>query len=193
MEKNEKQEEIITAVYKSHNPYIDGVKGVDGDIALRPLNEEEIKFLNKFNREFNNAEFNNDNSDLHFEMIENNKKTISELKNKIKHVSELLRKSDRGYRKMNSEERIAYKQQRIEWFKEKSELIEQLEAIDSKGNIQKSKYNRRFDLANSKRTSNITDLSGNYFNHVENESTSRSDCSETELFDNLKKSPIIED
>lgn len=175
-----------------YTPYINGVRDEDGNIVIPPLTEEEKEFIEKFNKEFCDARFNNDESDLHYEMITENKEAVKKATDRLRVVSKLIRKADNGYREMNGEERLEYKEFKLSLFKEREALQEELSKINIKGNIEKDNNRRSVDVSNSSRTSKVGDLSSGNFIFDEN-SGSLSNCSEAELFDRLKYVPLVEE
>lgn len=174
-------------------PYTNGVKNQDGEEVIRPLNEDELEFLAKFDKEFVDASFNNDSSDLHYKMIKDNAKEVKRLKKAVKQVSAEVRKVDNGYREMNGEERIKYKEYRKELFIKKNELVAQLEKVNIKGSIEANNYSRSTDVSNSLRTTTIGDLSSGNFVLRDGNFTDLKNASESELFDKLKNPAIIEE
>ena len=79
--------------YIDNVEYIDGVRDDNEEIIIRPLTESEKDFLNKFNGEYYNAEFDsNDENNLHKSkvdpvVISNIRNSISKLKGKTKKES----------------------------------------------------------------------------------------------------------
>lgn len=179
-----------------HTPYIDGVTNQDGEQVIRPLSKEEKEFINKFDNEFGNAAFNNDPTDLHYKLIQDNKSEVKRLKLKLKKVSAEIRKfthgEGNGYREMSSEERLDYKEYQKNLFLKKNDIAQQLEKVNVRGNIDNSKNGRRKDVSNSSRTSNISDLATGNFIYIDGDSI-LSSSSESSLFDRLKAPPIVED
>lgn len=65
--------------------YIKGVRNADGELVIRPLNEEEISFLNNYYKEFVHGTFNTDEESM--ELFKNVKKELKKKKN-IEHYAE---------------------------------------------------------------------------------------------------------
>jgi hypothetical protein len=76
--------------YMDNVEYVDGVLDQDGKYSMRPLNKEEKEFLNKFNGEYYNAEFDSDDSsNLHktkvdSTVIANVRESLSKLRARTK-------------------------------------------------------------------------------------------------------------
>lgn len=146
------------------NPYIEGVTDFDGKIAIRPLNDEEFEWLEKFNNEFvegnfiknENKEITEDN--LHYSLIVESEALVSDLKAQIKAISYQLMETN-GYRQMN--DRKAYFKYKKNLYKQHEKLKEELESVNITGNIYNDKYARRFDVmayvGNSQRTVRVVD------------------------------------
>jgi hypothetical protein len=138
--------------------------GSDGEVAIRPLNDAEFEFLEKFNNEFVMCNFERDSEgnitedNLHYEMISGTEDTISSLKAEIKVIGDKLRENN-NYREMN--DRKAYWKYKKNLYKEYARLKEELEAIDVVKNIIDDSYARRNDLMSyvgkDQRTVLITD------------------------------------
>lgn len=175
----------------SYAPYTNGVVDENGEQVIRPLTSEEKEFLDKFNKEFVNASFNNDETDLHYKLIKANASKVATLKKEFKRISKEVRKWDNGYREMNGQERADYKEYRKALFIKKNQILEELEKVDYKKVIEASNYNRGVDISNSSRTTRVGDLASGNFVFDENINNKR--CSESELFDRLKNPPLTED
>jgi hydroxylamine reductase (hybrid-cluster protein) len=123
--------------------------GVNGEEGIRPLNDEEFQYLEKFNSEFVQGNFERDadgnltENNLHYELVNGTEDSVKELKEQIKVLSEKLKESN-GYREM--EDRKAYWKYKKNLYKEYSKLKEDLEAINIVGNIYTDNYARRSDL-----------------------------------------------
>lgn len=94
--------------------YVNGVKAQDGQIAIRPLTEDEVEFLNRFNKEYYHASFDKDDSknihkktedvDLMLEVKEKIKELKSQLNQSIKEtkrISKEIQKLEDQYKKIN--------------------------------------------------------------------------------------------
>lgn len=173
-----------------NSPYKDGILNSDGEMAIRPLTEEERNWLDKFNNEYIKATFNNDETDVHHNLIKENEKKVLKLKKQLKNVSKKLRVCNAGYRTMNSEEREVHKNNIKALLLRKNEIKEQLALCNVKGITEANKYARSVDISNSKRTIEIGDLSPKNFIYTEGENIKN--ASETELFDKLKNAPLDE-
>ena len=150
--------------------YINGVVGVDGKIAIRPLNQEEKEFLEKFNNEYVNANASGKKGEIHYELIKKSKRKVSKIKKEIKEISTELRVINNGYREMNSEQREAYKAKRKALIARKTLLVGRLEEIDVLGNIRRNNYARSCDISNFKKfVSNISDVSYKTFHKITKE------------------------
>lgn len=171
----------------SDNPYVNGITGVDGNLAIRPLNDEEFEFLEKFNNEFVMGNFERDangkltENNLHYPLVNGTEDSISKLKADIKITSEKLRESN-NYREMN--DRKAYWKYKKNLYKEYSKLKAELEAIDVVKNIDADNYARRSDLmtyvGKDQRTVLITD----------NFSNTKYATNEEDLFEYVESSKI---
>lgn len=175
-----------------YTPYIEGVFNEDGEMVIPALSEEERDFINKFNKEFGDASFNNDETDLHHEMIQKNKEAVKKASDRLRVVSKLIRKTDNGYREMSGEERLEYKEFKLSLFREREALQEELSEINIKGNIEKDNNHRSVDVYNSNRTTKIADLPNGAF-IFDADRGSLSECNEAELFDRLKNVPLVEE
>lgn len=148
----------------SENPYINGVEGVDGKLVIRPLNEEEFEFLEKFNNEFVFGNFERDEegnlteNNLHYELVNNTEDHVNALKEQIKEIKEKLNENN-NYREMN--DRKAYWKYKKNLYKEYSRLKEELESTNILGEINNDNYARRNDvmtyLGKDDRTVLVTD------------------------------------
>ncbi len=167
----------------NNNPYVEGVIGVDGKMAIRPLNDEEFEFLKKFNDEFVEGNFKRDSTDLHYNLIQENENEVKELKERIKELGIKLRENN-GYRMLN--DRKAYSKYKKNLYKERQSLIEKLKEVDVIGNITNAKYARRVDLmaytGKGERTVAISDL----FN--QGSKNTKYTNSESDLFEYLEAS-----
>lgn len=151
--------------------YTNGVHGLDGKLAIRPLTEEEKEFLNKFNNEYVNANATGKKGELHHDLIKKSKRKVSKIKKEIKEISTELRVINNGYREMNSEQRLEYKTKRNALLARKSLLVSRLEEIDVLGNIRRNNYARSCDISNFKKfVTNISDLSHKAFHKISKES-----------------------
>ena len=103
-------------------PYMNGVTNSDGEQVIRALTQEEQDFINRFNNEFTNASLTNTPQDIHYELIKASEKAVKKLKKEFKQVSDKLRKVDNGYREMNGEERLDYKEYKKDLYLKKNEL-----------------------------------------------------------------------
>ena len=80
--------------YIDNNRYMDGVKNEHGQTVIREMSEEEKQWLNKFNGEYYNGSFNEDDSkNLHQtlatkEEIESHRDMIRELKSELKYTKD---------------------------------------------------------------------------------------------------------
>jgi cephalosporin-C deacetylase-like acetyl esterase len=80
---------------------INGVKNSKGDTVIRAYNDEELEFLNKFNKEYYNAEFDeDDDKNLHKTLIDDEtlkviRKDISTIRKQITELSFNARNSDK--------------------------------------------------------------------------------------------------
>lgn len=169
----------------NNNPYIDGVIGVDGKIAIRPLTEEEFEFLKKFNDEFVEGNFKRDSTDLHYTLIQESENEVKDLKERIKELGIKLRENN-GYRMLN--DRKAYSKYKKNLYKEYEELKEKLKEVDIMGNVEKGKHARRNDMmtytGKGERTVAISDLFNQGSRNTEYTST------ESQLFEYLEGSKI---
>lgn len=133
----------------NENPYVNGIVGIDGNVAIRSLNEEEFEFLEKFNSEFVQGNFERDTdgnlteNNLHYGMVNGTEESVAGLKAEIKALSEKLNETN-GYREMN--DRKAYWKYKKDLYKQYSELKDKLNSIDTVNNIYKDDYARRTDL-----------------------------------------------
>lgn len=136
------QREII------ESPYINGIEGIDGNLAIRPLTDEEFAFLEKFNSEFVQGNFERDDSgnitenNLHYDLVNGTEEYITSLKANIKEIKDKLSENN-NYREMN--DRKAYWKYKKNLYKEYSKLKEELESINIIGEIYNDNYARRND------------------------------------------------
>lgn len=166
--------------------YTKGIKGFDGEQAIRPLNEEEKAYLEKFNDEFINGNFVKDGTDLHHNLIEDNKKEIKSLKRKLKKVNNELNDDNSGWRTMNGEEREAFSRRKEELHLMKNDLKGRLSEIDVLTMIRANNYSRGMDVSNyPNRTVKIADLEPANFIYNGEENCDNTD-NETILFERLK-------
>lgn len=148
------------------NPYVDGIVGIDGNVAIRALSNEEFEFLDKFNNEFVEGNFERDmegnltETNLHFGLVNGTEDSITALKAEIKEVADKLSDVNNGYREMT--DRKSYWKYKKNLYKTLEKLKGQLKETDITGNIYKDKYARRNDLmtyvGKEERTVLITDL-----------------------------------
>ena len=105
--------------------YINGVKGDSGDYAIRPLNEDELEFLNKFYEETIVTNFTHDPKIKHLTQKKKNiieDKTVQKLKKELKTL-----KSEKAEKKKIKEQQEIIKltkQQNEETYKQELEDIE---------------------------------------------------------------------
>lgn len=152
MKRKRKYEREISSV-----DYIEGVKGCDGSLAIRPLNQEELEFLKKFNDEYVGGNFQKTDN-LHDSLIEKNIDKTTEIKNNIQQLKLQLKELSSSFKKtwkktqkiIHSDKRNALKEQ-IEALKE--ELLK----YDVKGNIWKDRYAKRMDMYHSE-VMNVSDF-----------------------------------
>lgn len=146
------------------NPYTEGVVNFDGEIVIRPLNNEEFEWLEKFNNEFVEGNFiKNENKEiteenLHYKLIVESEALVVDLKAQIKEINTKLMETN-GYRHMN--DRKSYFKYKKNLYKQREKLKEQLESVNITGNIYNNNWAKRFDVmayvGNSQRTVRITD------------------------------------
>lgn len=131
------------------NPYTKGVTGVDGNVAIRALTEEELAYLEKFNNEFVEGNFERDDegnvneNNLHYNLINESEERVKVIKEQIKELGVKLRETN-DYRTMH--DRKAYWKYKKNLYKEREKLKDQLNEINIVGNINGSKYARRNDV-----------------------------------------------
>lgn len=150
------------------NPYVNGIVGIEGNEAIRPLNDAEFEFLEKFNSEFVQGNFERDvngnltENNLHHKIVNGTEDSVAALKAEIKVLADKLNETN-GYRVMN--DRKAYSKYKKALYKEYAELNEKLISVDIVNNIYKDDYARRTDLmayvGKSERTVLITDIFNN--------------------------------
>jgi len=104
---------------------IDGVYDNKGNLVIRPYTEEELEFLNQFNKEYYNAEFDEDDTkNLHKTLIDG--KTLGNIRNDISKIRKELNTPSNNNGK-GSKESIKNKQIRMSELRaELNELIEYL-------------------------------------------------------------------
>lgn len=169
------------------NPYINGVKGQNEEVVIRPLTEDEFNWLEKFNQEFVEGNFERDSesnitpNNLHFDLIQQTEDRTADLKAQIKEVAAKLSETN-GYREMH--DRKSYWKYKKNLYKEHVKLTEELEKVNITGNIHNDKYARRFDvmayIGTAQRTERISDL----FEGV------NIDTNECKLFEYLESSKL---
>lgn len=81
--------------------YVDGVYNKDGSQAIRPLNESEVKWLDKFYKENLNASF--VKNDSNFELL--SKEDRKELKTRIKFFVNKIKEIQKNINKLTLEKR----------------------------------------------------------------------------------------
>lgn len=144
----------------TENSYINGVLSSDKTTyVIRPLNKEEKEFLEKFNKEYGEGRFNDDETDLHYDLIVKHEEEVTKLKKEKVKLGKRIKeiKSFSGWRKMNSEERKDHKaklEERNEEIRQivirRYQIAERLAEIDIKGSIYKDDKNRSHDPLNFK-------------------------------------------
>jgi hypothetical protein len=169
------------------NPYIDGVADFDGNIAIRPLTDSEFKWLEKFNSEFVEGNFNRDvdknitEDNLHYDLIKQLEDMVIDLKLQIKELLVKLKETN-GYRQMN--DRKAYSKYKKNLYKQYDRLKESLKLVDITGEIFNRNWEKRNDVmayvGQSQRTVRVTD-------HFSN---SGIDTNEGKLFEYMESSKI---
>jgi hypothetical protein len=142
--------------------------GIDGDLSIRPLTDSEFKFLEKFNSEFVQGNFERDDNgditenNLHYNMVNGTESSIKNLRDEIKIIREKLNETN-GYRQIN--DRKAYWKYKKNLYKQYTKLKDELLEIDIVKCIYNSNYARRNDLMSyvgkEERTVLITD---NFYN-----------------------------
>lgn len=156
--------------------YVNGIYDENGKEIIRPLNEEEKEFLNKFNNEYEHNYFDSE-FNLHDALVEVNIEKIEELRRKKKELTKSLKELRRG--ELSSVEFSNLKKSLI---LQKNEVIEELKNIDIKRELYNKNYASRSDLMNWKGTCLITDLNYKTFKGI----SCPENSSEHELFDSLK-------
>lgn len=166
--------------------YVNGIKDEDGNYAIRPLNEEEKAFLEKFNEEFVTANFNKDKTDVHYPLIKKNRKEVRLLRQTLDKISQELRNDTSGWRDMNSVDRKAFRKKKKKLYLKKVAIEEKLQDFDIIGTANKNNYARGVDVSNyPKRTVKIADLEPANFIYTDEDGSYDTD-SETSLFERLK-------
>lgn len=139
-----------------HSPYAKGVRNENGDAVIRALTPEEQEFLEKFNQEFVDGTFTENN--LHDPLIQANKKEIKRIKASLNRARKRLKTlSLTGYTNASGLERIAIKANKdaknaeISKLQEKIRLLkDRLSELDIKANIYHTDYARSEDVMNFK-------------------------------------------
>ena len=166
--------------------YVNGIKDESGNYAIRPLNEEEVAFLEKFNDEFVSGNFNKDKTDLHYPLIKKNRKQVRLLSIELVKVSKELLSDTSGWREMSGPERKAFRKRKKRLYLKKVAIQEKLLDIDIIHTVYKDNYARGVDVSNyPKRTVHISDLEPANFIWNEEDGIHTAD-SETSLFERLK-------
>lgn len=175
------QKEIV------ETPYLNGVKDNDGNIVIRPLDQEEFEFLEKFNNEFVFGNFERDGSgnitenNLHYELVNGTEEHVKALKDRIKDVRDKLNEKN-NYREMN--DRKAYWKYKKNLYKEYSALKEELEATNLLGEINNDNYARRNDIMTYLGVGERTVLITDNFHNMKYESN------EAALFEYIESSKV---
>jgi hypothetical protein len=144
-------------------PYVNGVKSVDGrKDGIRPLNQEEKDWLDKFNNEFVNGNFNKDKTDLHYSLIKKNEQKLARAKEALKRVNEkMAKKLKRGvFKTLPSRERAYYRAYRKRLVERKEALKRKIFELDFIKKSYQSDNQRYLDPLNYKgyRSINILDI-----------------------------------
>lgn len=171
----------------NENPYVNGIVGIDGKEVIRPLNTEEFEFLEKFNSEFVQGNFERDENDrltennLHYNIVNGTEESVAALKAEIKALSEKLKETN-GYREMN--DRKAYWKYKKGLYKDYVKLVEELESVDIVNNIYKDDYARRTDLMAYVGKNEITVLIADLFTN------NKYDTNEETLFEYVESTKL---
>lgn len=139
-----------------YNPYIDGVKNEYGEEVIRPLTQQEKEILEKFNQEFVDASFTDNN--LHDCLIEENKNKLRNLRRRLKKAKDKIAKLRlTGYTNSSGEERVRIKNGKIErdselnrWIKRYYDISNEIYNLDIKYQIHRSNNMRSLDVMNFK-------------------------------------------
>lgn len=166
MKRKRKYEEEVSSV-----DYINGIKGSDGEVAIRALNDDEKAWLKKFNSEYVGGNFDKTNN-LHDPLFEQNKKNVESIKNQIKVAKKQLKDHSASFKlTYGKDQKDSHATKKIALKELIDMLKEELASYDIKGNIWKDRYSKRMDMYHNDVVS-VCDL----FVDQENKS-------ETELFD----------
>lgn len=80
--------------YMDNTYYVDGVKNKKGEYLMRPLNDEEKEFLNKFNSEYYGASFDVDDSkNLH--QFKADKETLDAIRQSIRELKATIKEGEK--------------------------------------------------------------------------------------------------
>lgn len=146
--------------------YTYGVKNQEGEVVIRPLNEEEVEFLKKFNNEYYSGNLTHTEEDLHHNLIKSTEDEVLSLKEELSAINLIVNGRRSEFPQFTSEDFKVMNQRKFD-------INERLMDIDYKSEIYKDGHGRRLDVSNYKRVQHIEDM----YNSA---TCGNSDCDRTE-------------
>lgn len=171
--------------------YVNGIYDSNGKELIRPMTQEEKDFLNKFQQEYYYGKLSEDETDLHYNLIQSTKEEVSELEQEWSEITDIIENgkvSRHNYFKLTREEQDIYKESRKELLKRKREIEDRLSEIDYKKNIYNKDNAERRDIENRYTVISVTDLPIGSFSGL---SESKDSYPEWTLFESLVSSTEI--
>ena len=169
--------ETSKSTYLKNCKYTYGVKNHNGETVIRPLNQEEIDFLYKFNNEYYSGNGLTEESgleeSLHRDLIKSSQVEVDNLRYQISNLNQVLN-SNNPTKMFNIDKDERYSLHLI-----KNELESKLEKVNYAGNIYNDMYSRKRDVSNYKKTVNITDI----YTSIKPESFGGEDLTEAAMLD----------
>lgn len=152
MSKSEKKSTFQKRKEARYSPYAKGVKNEFGETVIRSMTKEEKAYLDRFNNEFVDGTFSEDGN-LHDGLVEANAVEVRKIRNKIKKISNTLKKLDAtGYTDSSGENRLEIankaRKHRIKLEQQRRDLKDKLSELDVKASIRHSDYARSTDPLN---------------------------------------------
>ena len=70
--------------------YVNGIYDSNGKELIRPMTQEEKDFLNKFQQEYYYGKLSEDETDLHYNLIQSTKEEVSELEQEWSEITDII-------------------------------------------------------------------------------------------------------
>lgn len=184
----EKRKEILDTPYKN------GVKSVTGEgLGIRAMTQDEIDFINQFNKEFGCANISYDKPGLHEELMEKNTPKIDSIKEEIKELKDELGKI--RYMKSGPPLKTMRKTElKREINRKIKDLEDELLEVDVIKSIRHDNYTRSCDPLNYHKSHiNIVDMVPPTFRSNDSESsyTSKAHSSESDIITHLQEREVF--